>query len=81
MTTIPKSVPHLDFTTIAKVEGDFLIAFPYEHSEMDRQVMLNHLIAFSFSDKVEWLADRPNIVDLALKRARESRKSRIRFDL
>lgn len=80
MTTIPKSVPHLDFLTIAKVEGDFLIAFPYEHSEMDRQVMLNHLIAHSFSDKVAWLADRPNIVELARKRAKESRNTRIRFN-
>ena len=73
MTTIPKSVPHLDITTIAQVESDFLIAFPYEHRDMDTQVMLNHLIAHSFSDKVAWLADRPNIVDLALKHARDSR--------
>ena len=81
MTTIPKSVPHLDFTTIAKVESDFLIAFPYKHSEMDRQVMLNHLISFSFSEKVLWLACRPNIVDLALKHARDSRRARILLDL
>ena len=57
MTTIPKSVPHLDITTIAKVESDFLIAFPIKNSEMDTQVMLNQLISFSFSEKVLWLAE------------------------
>lgn len=80
MTTIPKSVPQLDFLYIAQIEGDFLIAFPYEHSGMDTQVMLNHLIAHSFSDKVAWLADRPNIVELVKSRASTTSKSRFRFN-
>ena len=70
------NIPHLNILDIAQVESQFLIAFPYAYAEMDNQVMLKHLISYSFHDKVQWLADNPGIYDLALKRAKESRKVR-----
>lgn len=75
--TTSTAIPVLTLLTITRTESQFLMAYYHENKSRDMQTVMQEIIAYTFNEKVMYLADRPNLHAEAMAHAKASRKIRI----
>ena len=70
------NIPELNVIGIIQIEANFITVFRYENLDLHPQTMCERMIAHSFHDKLQYLADRPDGLIAARKYfASQRRKS------
>ena len=71
------NIPELNVIGIIQTEADFITVFRYENLDLHPQTMCERMIAHSFHDKLQYLADRPDGLITAKKYFTNQRKKSI----
>ena len=71
------NIPKITATQIMQVEAEFITVFMFENLDLDQQSLSERMINHSFHDKVEYLADRADVLLAARKYFERERKKRI----
>lgn len=71
------NIPQLNLIGIMQVEAEFITVFMFENLDLDQQTLCEQMINHSFHDKVQYLADRADVLIAARNHFASERKKRI----
>ena len=71
------NIPELRVSDIVKVESEFITVFMFENLDLAQQELCERMINHSFHDKLQYLADRADVLIAARKYFASERKKRL----